>query len=376
MKLELDFLEEYINTPSPSGYEMQLGGQQVWIDYVKQFAEKVDIDAYGNAYAHFGTYGPKDGNASGELVYVDDSRRHMIKKSHRVVIDAHADEIGFFVSDITDKGFLKIGTLGGSDITIAPASRVNIWLGKDNKVEGVFGHPAIHVHKRKFEVKLEKTFVDIGVATKEEVEELGIEVGTPITMQDGYMELGKYYCGRALDDKIGGFITSQVLRKLVEEKIELPFELVIVNAVQEEVGLYGAKIAAQYLTPDVAIAIDVTHCTDSPAYDKNLQGSLSAGEGVVIMKAPSLQNNVVKMLIDTAKDNDIKYQLTASGGSSGTNADSYAYPLGIPTGLIKMAMRYMHTTVETVHKDDVDSAIALLYNALQNPKMVQSFSYE
>ena len=109
MRLELDFLKEYVNTPSPSGYEMQLGGQKVWVDYVKQYAEKVDIDAYGNAYAHFGTYGSQDGNASGELVYVDDTRRHMIKKSKRVLIDAHADEIGFFVSDITDKGFIKIG---------------------------------------------------------------------------------------------------------------------------------------------------------------------------------------------------------------------------------------------------------------------------
>jgi len=360
MELELDFLKEYVNTPSPSGYELQLGGQQVWIDYVKQYADDVDIDAYGNAYAHFGTF--RKGTSE--------------RKDKTVLIDAHADEIAFFVSDITKEGFIKIGTLGGSDITIAPASRVNIWLGKGNSVKGVFGHPAIHVHKRKFEAKLEKMFVDIGVSSKEDVVAKGIEIGMPITMQDGYMDLGQYYCGRSLDDKIGGFITSQVLRMLVEEDIELPFELVIVNAVQEEVGLYGAKMAAQHIKPDVAIAIDVTHCTDSPAYDKNLQGSLSAGKGVVIMNGPSLQKNVVRMLIDTAKDKALPYQLTATGGSSGTNADAYAYPLGIPTALIKMAMRYMHTTVETVHKDDVDSAIYLLYNALQNPKMVQSFIYQ
>lgn len=369
MKLNRKFLKTYINAASPSGYEMQLGGQKVWIDYVSKYADKVDVDEYGNAYAHYGEFTDDitiGGYQMGDGQY---------KKLKTVLIDAHADEIGFFVFDITDKGFLKIGTLGGSDITIAPSSRVNIW-GENGKINGVFGHPAIHVHKRKFEAKLEKTFVDVGASTKEEVEELGIVIGTPITMADGYMMLGNYYCGRSLDDKIGGFITSQVLKKLSLNKIDLPFELVIVNAVQEEVGLHGAQMACRRIKPDVAIAIDVCHDTDSPAYDKELQGSLSAGEGVVIMTAPSLHKGVVKMLIDTAKDNDIKFQRTATGSSSGTNADAYAYPHGIPTGLIKMAMRYMHTTVETVHKKDVGSAVDLLYAVLQNERIVESFKYE
>jgi len=356
MKLDKKFLKKYINTPSPSGYEMQLGGQKVWIDYVSQYADRVETDEYGNAYAY---YGPK-----------------IASSNHKtVLLDAHADEIGFFVFDITDKGFLKIRCIGGSDITITQSSRVDVW-GEKGKVSGVFGHPAIHVHRRKFEQKEENVFVDLGVSSRKEVEKLGISVGTPITMSDGYMDLGAYYCGRSLDDKVGGFITSQLLKQLATEQIELPFELVIVNAVQEEVGLYGAKMAALRIKPDVAIAIDVTHDTESPAYDKNKHGSLTAGKGIVIMKAPSLQNNVVQLLIDTAKENNIKYQLTASGGSSGTNADSYAYPHGIPTALLKMAMRYMHTTVETVHKKDVKSAINLLYKVLQNPRITESFKYE
>lgn len=352
-KKELDFLKEYVATPSPSGYEMRLGGQKVWIDYVKQYADSVETDEYGNAYASYGE-----------------------GKDFRVLLDAHADEIGFFVFDITDKGFIKIGTLGGSDITIAPSSRVDIWIKKGESVKGVFGHPAIHVHKRKFENKIEKTFIDIGVSTREEVEAKGIVIGSPITMVDGYMELGDYHCGRSLDDKIGGFITAQVLRRLKEENIELPFELVIANTVQEEVGLYGAKMCAQLMNPDVAIAIDVTHDTESPAYDKNLQGSLTAGKGVVIMTGPSLHNGVVDMMIDSANKGDIPFQRIATGSSSGTNADAYAYPHGIPTGLLKMAMRYMHTTVETVHKDDVDSAIELLLMILNNPRITKSFKYE
>ena len=117
------FLKEYLNAASPSGYEVILGGQKVWVDYVKQYAKKVEIDDYGNAYAY---YNPSNG------------------EKKKVLIDAHADEIGYFVFDITPKGFIKVGRLGGSDILITPSSRVDIW-GENGVVKGVFGHPAIHV---------------------------------------------------------------------------------------------------------------------------------------------------------------------------------------------------------------------------------------
>lgn len=353
MSKKIEFLKKYVNTPSPSGYEMLLGGQKVWIDYVSQFCEKVEVDLYGNAYAHYNEI------------------RADVKT---ILIDAHCDEIGFLVFDITDTGFIKIARLGGSDISIVPSTRVNIW-GEKGVVSGVFGHPAIHIQEGKFILKIENAFIDIGVSSKKEVEDLGITIGTPITMVDGYMELGDYYCGRSLDDKIGGFISAEILRKLHENKVELPFNLVVVNAVQEEVGLYGAKMACERIKPDIAIVIDVTHDTDSPAYDKNKQGSISAGKGVVIMNAPSIQKNLFKILVDNAKENEIPYQLTVSGRGSGTNADSYAYPHGIPTALIKMGMRYMHTTVETVHKQDVDSAIKLLYSVLNSKQIVEPLDY-
>lgn len=354
-KLNEKFLEKYINTPSPSGYEMLLGGQKVWIEYMKKYCYKIDTDEYGNAYAYYND--PQSDRKT-------------------VLIDAHADEIGFFVNDITDDGFIKIGTLGGSDITIAPSSRVNIWVDKDNPVSGVFGHPAIHVHQRKFESKLETCFIDLGVSTKQEVLDMKIEVGTPITMVDGYMELGNYYCGRSLDDKIGGFINSEVARRLYDDKIDLPFNLIIVNAVQEEVGLHGAQMISNKVKPDLAIVIDVSHDTTSPAYDRNKQGHVVSGKGCVLMNAPSIHKSVLGLLKQTAIDNEINYQLTAGGRSSGTNADSYAYPNGIPTGLLKLGMRYMHTTVETVHKDDVQSCIDLLYNFLLREEVIKSFKYE
>ena len=359
MELDTKFLKDYINTPSPSGYELILGGQQKWIDQVTPFVTKVEVNEYGNAYAYYESACNKDK-----------------PNTKTVLFDAHADEIGFFVFDITPEGYIKVGRLGGSDVNITPSARVDIWVNKDTKIQGVFGHPAIHVQgKDGFKAEIHSIFIDIGVTSREDVEAKGIEIGTPITMSDGYLDLGDYYCGRSLDDKVGGFITSEVLRRLHEKKIELPFTLVVVNAVQEEVGLHGAKMAANDIKPDIAIAIDVTHDTTSPAYDKNKQGTLVAGNGIVLLNGPSIHKKVFTLLKDTAIDYGIDYQITASGSGSGTNADSYAYPHGIPTGLVKMAMKYMHTTVETVHKEDVASAIDLLYNFLRQKEILNSYKY-
>ena len=354
MKNNEKFLKKYVNSPSPSGHELRLGGQQVWIDYVDKFVYKVKTDNYGNAYAYYNK--PN-------------------KDYKTVLIDAHADEIGFVVYDIDDNGFIKVARLGGSDVNITPSARVDIWIDKDTKVQGVFGHPAIHIQDGKFKAEIEKCFIDIGASSREEVEKKGIEIGTPITMSDGYMEMDNYFCGRSLDDKIGGYINSQILEDLYKNDIELNFNLIIVNTVQEEVGIRGAEMASNFIKPDIAIAIDVTHDTTSPAYNREKQGHIVAGEGCVLMDAPSIQKNLLKLLKDTAKKHDIKYQLTASGGRTGTNADSYAYPSGTPTGLIKMGMRYMHTTVETVHRDDVDSAIKLLYNVIVDGKLIKDLSY-
>jgi len=348
---DLKFLEEYINGVSPTGYEILLGGQQIWIDYVKKFANRVDVDMYGNAYAY---YGDMDSNFT-------------------VLLDAHADEIGFLVSDITSDGFIKVNRLGGSDIKITPASKVNIWT-DNGPVKGVFGHPAIHVQKE-YKLSLEKLFIDVGVDSKEKVEKLGIEVGTPITMDSKFEKIGNYYTGKSLDDKVGGYVNAMVLKELSSNNINLSFKLVIVNSVQEEVGLFGAKMALNKIKPNIAIAFDVTHCTKSPAYDSNRLGSTAAGKGIVITNAPSIQKNLFKLLKETAKSKKISYQLETSGRGTGTNTDSYAYPLGVPSALVSIPMRYMHTTSEYVHKKDVKAAIKLLYSVLTSDKITSSLSY-
>jgi putative aminopeptidase FrvX len=315
----------------------------------KKYA-KVTTDNYGNAYAVTGN-NPK----------------------YTVIMDAHGDEISWYVSKISKEGFLSVIRNGGSDQQIAPSMRVNIW-GTKGKVEGIFGHPAIHIHDRPDKVKLDSLFIDIGVSSDTEAKEMGIEVGTVATFQDGYMELGKnFIVGRSLDDKIGGTITIEVLKKLKENNIDLPFQLIAINSVQEEIGLRGAEMAARKAKPDVAFIIDVTHEDSSPAY-KNKEHK--AGDGVVLTVAPAVHNNLLDYVKKIGTDNSIKYTMQASSSYTGTNTDSYAYPRGCPSVLLSLPLRYMHTTVETVHVDDIQATIDLLYLSIINLAAGQSFKYE
>lgn len=345
-----EFIKEYLNAVSPVGFEMLLGGQKVWINEIKKYSNKVITDSYGNAMSFYRN--------------VD---------AYTVVIDAHCDEVSWLVSKISKEGFISVVRNGGSDHQIAPSMRVNLW-GIKGKVNGIFGHPAIHIKDRKDEIKLDDLFIDIGAKDDIEVKEMGIEIGIPITFQDGYMELGNnFITGRSLDDKIGGIITVEVFKRLKENNIELPFSLVAVNSVQEEIGLKGAAISANNLCPSVAFVIDVCHEESSPGYKNKVY---KANEGPVLTIAPAVHNNLLKYVRNIADENNIKYNLMARSTSTGTNTDSYAYPNGTPSVLISLPLRYMHTTVETVHKNDIESTIQLLYLLILNLKYGQSFKYE
>jgi putative aminopeptidase FrvX len=347
------FLEEYLNSSSPVGYEVQNGGQKVWIDYIKPFVKKVEVDNYGTAIAITGN----------------------MKSKYKVVIEAHADEIGWAVNYITPQGYIKVIRNGGSDTLIAPSMRVNLW-GKKGAVKGIFGHPAIHIHYRNEKADLDSIFIDVGASSKEEVEKMGIEIGTPITFRDELEKLGKnYYTGRALDNRIGGFTIAEVARKLSESKVELPFKLYIVNAVQEEVGLRGASIVANNIKPDVAFVCDVCHETTSPAYNPAKEGLFEAGKGGVFAIAPGVQNNLLKMVRGVAERKGIKYQLGASSRITGTDTDAFAYPNGTPSVLMSFPLKYMHTTVETVHKKDVKSVRNTMFEFLKQLDEGHDFKY-
>jgi len=345
------FFEQYINNPSPTGFEWS--GQRLWLDYVKPYVDEVFTDHYGTAVA---VVNPQ--------------------ADYKVVIEAHADEISWFVNYITKDGLIYVIRNGGSDHQIAPSKRVNIHTEK-GVVKAVFGWPAIHTRAGEKEEgpSLKNIFLDCGCSSKEEVEALGVHVGSVVTYEDQFMMLNdRYYVGRALDNRAGGFMIAEVARLLKENKKTLPFGLYIVNSVQEEIGLRGAEMIADRIKPNVAIVTDVTHDTQTPMINKVTQGDLACGKGPVVSYAPSVQINFNKLLIDTAVEKGIPFQRQASSRWTGTDTDAFAYSNGgVPSVLVSLPLRYMHTTVEMIHKEDVDNVIRLIYETLLTLKSDQDF---
>lgn len=347
------FLYEYLNNPSPTGFESS--GQKIWLNYLKPYIDEYFVDTYGTTV---GVINPR--------------------AEYKVVIEAHADEISWFVHYITKDGFIYLRRNGGSDHQIAPSMRVNIHTDK-GIVKGVFGWPAIHVRDAAKEEtpSLKNIFLDIGAKSDKEVADMGVHVGCVVTYQDQLMELNdRFYVGRALDNRIGGFMIAEVARLLKENKDKLPFGLYIVNSVQEEVGLNGATMIARRIKPDVAIITDVCHDTQSPMMSKITSGDLACGKGPVLSYAPAVQNNLLKLVIDAANKNKIAFQRQAASRATGTDTDAFAYATdGIASVLISLPLRYMHTTVESVHKQDVEEVIKLIYQSLKTIKNKQDFRY-
>ena len=352
-KDSLTFLEKYLNNASPTGYESE--GQKLWMDYLKPYVDTFITDTYGTAV---GVINPE--------------------ATFKVVIEGHADEISWYVNYISDDGLIYVIRNGGSDHQIAPSKIVNIHT-KKGIVKGVFGWPAIHVrdHAKEAPPKLDNIFIDIGAKDKKEVEKMGVHVGCVITYPDSFHILNndKFVC-RAIDNRAGGFMIAEVARLLKENKDTLPFCLYITNSVQEEIGLRGAEMITNRLKPDVAIVTDVTHDTSTPMIEAKKQGDTKIGKGPVISYAPAVQNNLREKIITTAEKNKIPFQRAASSRYTGTDTDAFAYSNGgVPSALISLPLRYMHTTVEMVQKDDVENVIRLIYETLKNIKANESFSY-
>ena len=349
------FLFEYLNNASPSGFE--INGQKIWLEYLKPFIEEWDSDNYGTVY---GIINPG--------------------MEFRVMIEAHADEIGWRVNYINDKGLIYVIRNGGSDHVIAPSKRVFIHTDEGKQVKGVFGWPAIHTRNGKDNNKHPETdniFIDIGAETKEDVLKAGVNIGNPITFVDNLEKLNdNYYVGRALDNRMGGFCIAEVAKKLKENNISLPFSLYIVNSVQEEVGLRGAQMITKTIRPHATIVTDVSHDTTTPMIEKAIHGEIECGKGPEITFAPSIHNKLLNMVIETANENQIPYQRSAASRSTGTDTDAFAYSNGgTPSVLISLPLRYMHTTVEMAHINDINHVIELIYHSLQKIKPDMNFKY-
>src|SRR5687767_12168650 len=246
------FLKNYINNASPVGFESS--GQRLWLDYIRPFVDTTFVDPYGTAVGVIKPDAP-----------------------FKVVIEAHADEISWFVNYITPEGLIYLKRNGGVDHQIAPGQRVFIH-GKKGMVKAVFGWPAIHTRLHSTEAKdpqpkVENLFLDCGARNRKEIDALGIHIGAVVTYQDGFDELANdYYICRAFDNRIGGFMIDEVARLLKENRKILPYGLYVVNAVQEEVALRGVEMIARRLKASVDIITDVTHATHTPMISKIIDG--------------------------------------------------------------------------------------------------------
>lgn len=352
-KSALKFLADYINNFSPTGFEVE--GQKLWMKYLKKYVDEFITDSYGTVV---GVINPG--------------------QDYKVVIEAHADEISWFVNYIDSDGFIYVVRNGGSDHQIAPSQRVNIFT-DDGVVRGVFGWPAIHTRLKDKEEhpKLDNIFIDIGAKDDKEVAKMGVRPGHVVTFTEGFEILNdRYYLGRAFDNRMGGFMIAEVARMLHKKEKKLPFTLYIVNSVQEEIGLRGAEMIANRLKPNVAIVTDVTHDTQTPLIEKQREGDIWCGKGPVLTIGPAVHNNLLAHIRKAGERKKIPLQFQPASRSTGTDTDAFAYSnSGVPSALISLPLRYMHTTVEMVRPEDVENVIKLIYESLVSLKAGTDFGY-
>jgi len=347
----LEFLKTLVNTPSPSGHEFR--GQRVWLDHVKAFADETFTDAYGNAVAVLNKGG-----------------------SPRLMLAAHADEIGMAVNYISEEGYIYVRKLGGVDAAITKAQRVVIHTRK-GPVKGVVGNVAPHLTKDEGEKKAPKIhdlFIDIGVKDRREAEEL-VRIGDPMTLDDPFELLrNNLAIARAFDNRIGTFAVAEALRILKEDKIKLKAEICAVSNIMEEVGLLGARQIAYSLKPDVAIVVDVTHATDYPTVCKAQHGDIRIGAGPAITHGGCNHPAIVDRIEEVAKKRKIPLQHETMSASSGTDTDVIFWTRGgIPSGLISLPDRYMHSPVELISLDDLDLVTELLVGFSASLKSGETF---
>jgi endoglucanase len=334
----LAFLERLVNTPSPSGHEAR--GQRVWLDYARPFADETFTDAYGNAVAVLNKGG-----------------------SPRLMFSAHADEISMVVNYINEQGFIYVRKLGGVDPAISKAQRIAIHT-RGGPVHGVVGNVAPHLMKGDSDgkpPKIHELFIDIGASNRKQAEKL-VRVGDPITLTDTFQLLrNDLAVARAFDNRIGTFAVAEALRLAHENKGKLKAEILAVSNIMEEVGLLGARQIAYTLKPDVALVVDVTHATDYPTVNQQQHGDVKLGSGPTLTHGVCNHPEVIARLESVARAQKIKLQHEATSATSGTDTDVIFWTRGgIPSALVSLPDRYMHSPVEMVSLRDLEQIPRLL----------------
>jgi endoglucanase len=329
-----ELLDELLRPGAPSGYEGPAA--DVWRK-AASFAE-LSTDGLGSSIARVGDAAPL------------------------LAVVGHIDEIGLIVTHVDEKGFLWFTSIGGWDPQILVGQRVEI-RGKDGPLLGVVGRKPIHLleaDQRKKVVELKGMHIDIGAKDGEEASEL-IRVGDPVVIAaEPVPMLGERLVSKAMDNRLGAYVALESLRR-ANERGEMVGSFAAVAAVQEEIGLFGARTAAFEVRPDIAIAVDVTHATDAPGVDEKELGTSPLGSGPVIGRGSTLSPKVFELLVETAEAEGIEHSISASGRGTSTDADVLQISrAGIPTGLVSIPLRYMHSPVEMVDLADVEATVELL----------------
>ncbi|HEY6090993.1 MAG TPA: M42 family metallopeptidase [Gemmatimonadales bacterium] len=335
----INFLKKLLDTPGPSGFES--APARVWRDEVKGFADDVKADVHGNSVASL--------NGKGKP---------------RVMLTGHIDEIGFQITHIDDDGYLYFSGIGGWDSQVLVAQRV-LLLSSSGMVRGVIGKKAIHQLKKEDLERVTKVsdlWIDIGARNHDEA--VGrIRVGDAGVLDCRVEEYPNgRIVSRSIDNRIGAYVTAEALRRLAANRP--PHAAVFaVASTREEIAWTGsgARTSAVGIEPDVAVVVDVTHATDYPGAEKKHSGDHKLGAGVVLSRGSSVSPVVFDLLAQCAEEAKIPYTVQAAPRDTGTDADAiYNAMRGIPTGLVSVPNRYMHSPNEMVAVEDLDRAAELL----------------
>lgn len=348
---------ELLKTPSPTGFEAP--GQKVWLAAMRKLGLETHHDNYANAWAYW-----RCGKPGAPVL----------------MLEAHADEIGFIVQEIRPDGFVRVNSIGGTDSAIARARRIQL-LTPNGPVTAISGNTAIHMRRGSGEDKspaIEDIYLDLGCQNRDEVLALGVAIGTPGVYTDEPLVLrGSRLVGRALDDRICTCILAMTAAKLVESGVTSGWDVVFVSSIMEEVGCIGAKLVAERLKPDACISLDVTHATDTPGADTAKFGEIKLGAGPALacggFSHPLLANEIRA----AAQAREIPLQIEATPARSGTNMDSvFQSACGITTSLISLPLRYMHSPVETAALADIDATRDLLVEVVSRRVSARDFAIE
>ncbi|WP_165249230.1 M42 family metallopeptidase [Adlercreutzia sp. ZJ141] len=332
------YLETLLETPSVTGSEVPIAN--IIRQYVGLAADEVRTDTMGSVHALL------QGRGAGPSL----------------MMAAHMDEIGLMVTYISDEGFLSVAAVGGVDAAILPGLRVDVHT-KDGDLRGVVGRKPIHLIKpdeRKNVTPIDQLAIDLGLPADKV--KASVRIGDTATFGVGYERIGENMAvSRAFDDKCGVWILSRVLEELASADERQPGDFVMAATVQEEIGTRGAMTSAYGVAPDVAVAFDVTHATDYPGIEQSKYGKIVCGSGPVIARGPNINPVVFDRLVAAAEAEGIDYQLEAEPSVTGTDARAIQVTRsGIPTGLVSVPLRYMHTPTEVVCLDDVENTVRLL----------------